>query len=149
MSLITTIDQDIKAAMLARESQKLTALRAIKAALLLARTEKGPAHEPDEAEEVRILQKLLKQRQEAAAIYTEQGREDLAANEHAEAAFISKYLPEQMSEEDVLKQLKEIVAKSNATEMKDMGKVMGIASKVFAGKADNKMVSDLLRTLLS
>ncbi len=150
MSLEITINDDIKQAMLARNQRKLDALRAIKAALLLEKTgaEVGGAEIP-EAVELKLLQKLVKQRKESTIIYREQGRDDLAEDEEYQTSIISKYLPEQMSEKEVQHILKQIVEQSGASSMKDMGKVMGIASKQLAGKADNKTVSGIVKQLLS
>ncbi|MCB0429258.1 MAG: GatB/YqeY domain-containing protein [Flavobacteriales bacterium] len=149
MSLTEDIDRDIKAAMLAREQDKLTALRAVKAALLLARTEKGSGHELQADDEARILQKLIKQRQESADIYVQQNRGDLAEKEKFEANVIAAYLPEQLSEEEISAKVQEIITKTGANGMKDMGKVMGMASRELAGKADNKIVAAVVKQLLS
>jgi len=149
MSLEKLINDDIKAAMLARDKQKLEALRAVKAAILLAKTDKGGASEVEEDIEMKILQKLVKQRRESAEIYKQQGRAALAEEEIFQLAIIEKYLPAQMSEEDVKKIIKEIIAETGAASIKDMGRVMGLATKKLAGKADNKLISGLVKELLN
>lgn len=149
MSLTETINQDIKQAMLAKEAKKLDALRAIKSALLLAKTDKKIAGgEIPESVEMAILKKLVKQRNESAEIYREKNRIELAEEEEFQAEVISKYLPEQMSEEEITVVIKEIIAQTGASTMKDMGKVMGMATKKLAGKADNKVVSGIVKRLL-
>ena len=149
MELEDKINADIKQAMIARESQKLEALRAIKAALLLAKTSKeaGGSDLPEEAG-LKLLQKLIKQRQESADIYRQNGRTDLADQELFQAGIIEHYLPKQLSDEEIRQGLMRIIGETGASGPKDMGKVMGIASKEFAGKADNKIVADLVRKLL-
>jgi uncharacterized protein YqeY len=146
MSLIDKVNNDIKAAMLSRESEKLDAIRSIKAALLLAQTSGEPV---TETTEIKLLQKLLKQRKEAAEIYTAQNRNDLATPELFQAEIIQQYLPPPVSEEEIKKIIKSIIEKTGASSIKDMGKVMGLASKELAGKADNKAVSELVRLLLT
>ena len=150
MSLEITINDDIKKAMLARDKHKLNALRAIKAALLLEKTgtEVGGAEIP-ESIELKLLQKLVKQRKESSILYKEQNRLDLAEDEDFQAAIIEEYLPEQLSSEDIHQIVKKIVDETGASSMKDMGKVMGIATKQLAGKADNKTVSGIIKQLLS
>lgn len=149
MSLVEKIDKDIKQAMLAREKDKLEALRAVKNALLVQRTEKGVSGEIDEQTEVKLLTKLVKQRKETAEIYSQNGKDDQAALELAQAKFIEVYLPEQMSEEEVTRRIQSIIEETAAQSMKDMGKVMGKASRELAGKADNKMISNIVKQLLS
>lgn len=149
MSLLEKIDQDVKKAMLAKEKEKLEALRAVKSALLLQKTEKGGGNTIDEDAEIKILKRLVKQRKEAAELYVQQNRKDLAEVEETQAEIINSYLPEQLSEEDIRKVVKELIEKLGASSMKDMGKVMGAASKELAGKADNKLVSDIVKDLLS
>lgn len=142
------IQQDIKAAMLAKDSVALASVRGIKAAILLAKTAEGG--EPvDDAEIVKIIQKLVKQRKESAEIYAQQNRPELAENELAEAAVMEKYLPKQLSEAEVEEALKGIIAQVGATSMADMGKVMGTATKALAGQADGKLISALVRKLLA
>lgn len=150
MSLEITINNDIKQAMLARDKRKLEALRAIKAALLLEKTGAGIGDtEIPESVELKLLQKLVKQRKESSILYKEQGRNDLVEDEDYQAAIIEKYLPEQMSTEEVQQIIKKIVEDTGASSMKEMGKVMGMASKQLAGKADNKTVSSIVKELLS
>ena len=147
MTLETQIMADIKQAMLARDSKKLEALRAVKAQLLLEKI-KGSSDEISEATELAILQKLVKQRKESAAIYIENGRQELADEELFQASVIEVYLPKPISEEELTEIIKGIIAQTGAASMKDMGKVMGIATKQVAGKADNAKISQIVRTLL-
>lgn len=149
MSLLEKIDQDIKKAMLAREKEKLESLRAVKSALLLLRTEKGASGDISDDAEIKILQRLVKQRKEAADLYVQQGRQDLADIEIFQSGIIETYLPEQLSESEVRNLIQNIIAQTGAKDMKDMGKVMGMATKELAGKADNKVVSALVKELLS
>ncbi len=149
MSLEEKINQDIKDAMRAKEKEKLEAIRAIKAAILLAKTQKSASDEMSEDEEMKTLQKLVKQRKDSAQIYKEQNREDLADKELFEASIIEKYLPEQMSDEELSKVIQSIVDQVGAKSMADMGKVMGMASKQLAGKADGKAIADKVKTILS
>jgi len=144
----TTIDQEIKQAMLAKDQAKLRGLRAIKAALLLAKTEKGHAEEISEDAEMKILQKLVKQRKESATIYKEQGREDLYTVEQEEIDVISQFLPQQLAQADIEKVIARIISESGATSIKEMGKVMGLANKELAGKADGKLIGELVKTQL-
>lgn len=148
MSLADRINDDIKKAMLAREKQKLESLRAIKAALLLAKTEKGAAEVMSEEAEIKLLQKLVKQREEAAEIYKQSGRDDLYQNEVAEAGYISTYLPAALDERTIEAELRAIIAQTGASSAADFGKVMGMAAKKFAGRADNKLVSQKIKELL-
>ncbi len=148
MSLEQKINDDIKAAMLAREKEKLEALRAIKSAVLLAKTEKAGAN-LDEESEIRMLQKMVKQRKEAAEIYHSQNREDMAEVELFQAKIIEAYLPAQLSEAEVAEALKSIIAETGATSPKDMGKVMGLANQRLAGKADGKLIAATVKQLLS
>ncbi len=149
MTLEERINEDIKAAMLAREKEKLNALRAIKSAILLAKTSKGAADTMSEEAEIKLLKQLVKQRQDSAAIYKEQNRDDLYQEEKAQLDVIAAYLPQMMSEEEIEATLKQIIADNGFAGMKDMGKVMGMATKTFAGKADNKTVSDIVKRLLA
>ena len=149
MSLINQIDQDIKQAMLAKEADRLRGLRAVKAALLLARTEKGAGEELDKDTEIKVLQKLIKQRKESAEIYKAQNREDLYDIEMQEMQVIEPYLPKQMSAEEIEAYLKELISRVGATSVKDMGKVMGTANKELAGKADGRTISEGVKRLLS
>jgi uncharacterized protein YqeY len=149
MSLEVLINQDIKASMIAKDKRKLAALRAVKAELLLIKTGGDTNSEeiPEELE-LKTLQKLVKQRKESANTFSEQGRADLAEEEAYQASIIEAYLPEQLSEEEITEAIKEIIAKTGASSMKDMGKVMGMASKQFQGKADNKTISTIVKSLL-
>lgn len=147
MSMEQQIQQDIKAAMLAKEKTRLESLRAIKAAILLAKTADGSESIADEAV-VKIIQKLVKQRKETAEIYRQQNREELAVQELTEAAAMEVYLPKQLSEEELEAELKKIIAQVGATGPQDMGKVMGTATKSLAGKADGKAISALVKKLL-
>ncbi|MFC2107121.1 GatB/YqeY domain-containing protein [Bacteroidota bacterium] len=149
MSLTDKINSDIKAAMLAKESKKLEALRAVKAELLLAKTNKSNEGEISEDTEIKILQKLVKQRKESAELYRSQNRPELAEDEEFQYAVIEKYLPEQMGEDELKNIIQDIIKKVGAESMRDMGKVMGMASKELAGKADNKVVSGIVKELLS
>jgi uncharacterized protein len=148
MRLLNQIDQEIKKAMLAKEKDKLVALRAIKSALLLAKTEKGSSELSEEAE-TKLLQKLVKQRKESAEIYQQQGRNDLAEKELDEAKIIENYLPAQMSDEELTHSIKVIIDEVGASTMADMGKIMGIATKKLAGKAEGKAIADKVKSLLS
>jgi uncharacterized protein YqeY len=149
MELENRINADIKQAMIAKESRKLEALRAVKAALLLAKTSKeATGGELPEEAGLKLLQKLVKQRQESADIYKSNGRNDLADQELFQAGIIENYLPKQLSEDDIREGLLRIIKETGASSVKDMGKVMGLASKEFAGKADNKIVADLVKKLL-
>jgi len=148
MSLIVKIDQDIKTAMLAREKEKLEAIRAVKGALLLAKTEKADVEITADME-LKILQKLVKQRKESAEIFTTQNRNDLAEKELFEASVIEKYLPAQLSDEEITGIITKVIAQVGAKTIADMGKVMGLASKELAGKADNKIVAEKIKKLLS
>lgn len=149
MSLVDQINGDIKKAMLAREKEKLEALRAVKSALLLAGTEKGADGTVSAEAELKVLQKLVKQRKDAATIYTEQNRDDLAQPEIFQAEVISAYLPEQMGEEEVKAIIQQIIERTGASSPTDMGKVMGPAMGQLQGKADGKMISSLVKELLS
>lgn len=149
MKLEERINADIKSAMLAKEKEKLEALRAIKAAVLLLKTDKNFTGEIAEKDEIATLQRLVKQRKEAALMYKEQNREDLYNDEIFQVGIIEKYLPEQMSEDDIRIGLEKIIKETGASSAKDMGKVMGAAQKEFAGKADNKIVSQIVKELLS
>jgi uncharacterized protein YqeY len=148
MSLITQIDQDIKLAMLAKQADRLQGLRAIKSALLLAKTEKGAAEEITPEAEIKVLQKLVKQRKESADIYKTQGRDDLYRVEMAEMAVIEPYLPQQMSRFEIEGFIQELIGRIGATSIQDMGRVMGIANKELAGQADGKTISEVVKQLL-
>jgi uncharacterized protein len=149
MTLADQVNNDLKAAMLARNEAALRALRAVKSAILLAKTEKTANAELGAEDEMKLLQKLVKQRKESVDIYNAQGRADLAATEMEEIAVIEKYLPQQLSEEQIRNELKGIIESVGATSQADLGKVMAVASKHFAGRADNKLVSASIRALLA
>jgi len=144
-----TIDQEIKTAMLAKDSAKLRGLRAIKAALLLAKTEKGSTEEITEETELKILQKLIKQRRESADIYRSQNREDLYQVEEEEINVINQFLPQQLDRAEVAVIIEDVIKQSGATSVKDMGKVMGLANKALAGKADGKLIAELVKEKLA
>lgn len=149
MSLQERIMTEMKAAMRAKDTVKLEALRAIKGGILLAQTESAGKNEISEDEELKLLQKLVKQRKDSAAIYKEQDREDLAQPELDQAAVIEEFLPEQLSEAEIEAKVEAIIAETGAEGMKDMGKVMGLASQQLAGKADGKTISMIVKKKLS
>jgi len=148
MSLQNEIMTALKEAMKSKDKVALEALRAIKSALLLAQTS-GSDKRINEEEELKILQRLVKQRKDSAAIYVEQGRQDLADPEIAQVKIIEQFLPEQMSAEALEKVITEIIQQTDASTMKDMGRVMGMASKQLAGKADGKAISTVVKKLLA
>ncbi len=148
MGLQQQVMEEIKAAMKAKDTVTLESLRAIKSALLLAQTEKGAGGELSEADEVKLVQKLVKQRKDSAANYNEQGREDLAAPELAQAEVIARFLPEQLTEEEIEKVVVQTIDALGASGMKDMGKVMGMVTKELAGQADGKTISTIVRSKL-
>jgi hypothetical protein len=148
MTLQSKIMDDLKTAMKAKDKVSLRSLRAIKAAILLAQTD-GTGTEIDEEKEIQIVQKLIKQRQDSLKIYNDQNRPDLAEVEVEEIDVLQKYLPEQLSEDELKAAIQAIIDKSGANSMKDMGKVMGMASSEFQGKADNRMVATLVKQLLA
>lgn len=143
------IDQDIKAAMLAKDEIRLRSLRAIKAALLVAKTEKGASDVLTEDAEVKVLQKLVKQRRESADIYKSQNRADLYQIEADEMGVIETYLPKQLDRNAVIAKVQEIIAAHGASGIKEMGKVIGLANKQLAGQADGKTISEVVKELLS
>ncbi|HWW40989.1 GatB/YqeY domain-containing protein [Pedobacter sp.] len=144
-----TIDQEIKKAMLAKDQAQLRGLRAIKAALLLAKTEKGSAEEITEDTEIKILQKLIKQRKESSDIYKQQGRADLAQVEDEEIDVIGQFLPKQLEKAEVEEIISKIIVAAEASSMKDMGKVIGLANKELAGKADGKLIAEIVKSQLA
>lgn len=148
MSLENKIMADLKTAMKAKDQAALRSIRAIKAAILLQKTD-GTGKKLDESGEIKLIQKLVKQRQDSLDIYEKQGREDLAKTEREEIEVLKKYLPEQISEEKLREIIAEIIRESGASSMKDMGKVMGIASKKLAGKADGKTIAAVVKAELS
>ncbi len=149
MALFDQISEDIKKAMLAKEKVRLEALRGVKKEFLEAKTAKGSNGDLTDEAAVKILQKMVKQRKDSAQIYIDQNRPELAENELAEVAVIEAYLPKQMSDEELAAAVKEIIAEVGATSAKDMGKVMGVASKKLAGKAEGRAISDKVKTLLN
>lgn len=149
MDLFEKVSGDIKAAMLAKEKVRLETLRGIKKEFLEAKTAKGANGELTDDAAMKILAKMAKQRRETAEIYAQQNRPELAENELAEAAVIEEYLPKPLTEDELVAALKEIIAQTGATSAKEMGKVMGVASKALAGKADGKVISAKVRELLS
>ncbi len=149
MSLEQNINGAIKTAMLAKAEAELRALRAIKAAVLVAKTAEGAPAELSEADEMKLLQKLAKQRKDSLDIFRQQNREDLAKKEEEELAVIERYLPKQMDEAELRTALQGIIASTGASSPADMGKVMGAATKQLAGKADGKMISALVKELLT
>ncbi len=149
MSLKQTIDSDIKQAMLAKNKEELEALRSIKSQILLAETEKGGSGEIGQDVEMKLLTKAAKQRKESADIFQKEGREDLAKRELFQLDVINRYLPKQLTENEITEELKKIIATVGAKGPQDMGKVMGTATKALAGKADGKLVSELVKKLLA
>lgn len=149
MELEKTIQADMVAAMKAKETVRLASLRAIKAAIMLAKTAEGSTGEIDDAGIVKLIQKLVKQRKESAQQYNDAGRPELAENELAEAAAMEVYLPKQLSEAEVEDQLKTIIAEVGASKPSDMGKVMGVATKRLAGLAEGRLISTLVKKLLA
>lgn len=148
MSLENTINEDLKTAMKAKDQVALRGIRAIKSAILLFNTS-GAAEGMDSEKEIALLQKLVKQRQDSLDIFEKQGREDLAVIEREEIEVIMRYLPKQLSEDELKVAIQDIMSRLGATSMKDMGRVMGEASKEFAGKADGKTISMVVKALLS
>ncbi len=149
MELEKQIQADMVAAMKAKETMRLVSLRAIKAAIMLAKTAEGATGEVDDAAIVKIIQKLVKQRKESAQQYNDAGRPELAENELAEASAMEVYLPKQLSEAEVEEQLKAIIAEVGASKPSDMGKVMGVATKKLAGLAEGRVISTLVKKLLA
>ncbi|MBA4850716.1 GatB/YqeY domain-containing protein [Emticicia sp. BO119] len=149
MALKTEIDAQIKAAMLARDSVRLTALRDIKKVILLEETKEGKTGDLTPDEELKLLTKAAKQRRESADIYRTQNRPDLLDKELAELAIIEEFLPKQLSEDELKAKLQEIIARVGASDPSDMGKVMGVASKELAGLADGKAISATVKSLLA
>ena len=149
MALEQQIQKDIMAAMKAHDYERTNAVRAIKSAILLAKTAEGGKKELEDADIIKLIQKLIKQRKEAAEQYVAAGRQELADNELAEAAAMEKYLPKQLSVEEVKAKVAEIIAQVGATSIKDMGKVMGAANKALAGQSDGRTISTVVKELLS
>jgi len=149
MSLKQQIDNDIKKAMLAKNKEELEAMRAIKSLILLAETDKGSTGDISTDTENKLLQKAVKQRKESAEIFQQQGRHDLADKENFQLEVISRYLPKQLSEDQIAIELKKIIQQVGAKGPQDMGKVMGAATKALSGQADGKQISDLVKKLLN
>ena len=147
-NLANSISEGIKDAMRAKDRDRLSALRDIKSKIMLEATKQGAGDSVDDAATMSILSKLLKQRKETAALYHEQGRADLAAEEEAQAAVIQEFLPAALTEEEIKARVTDIIAQTEATSMADMGKVMGLASKAMAGQADGKVISQFVRAAL-
>ena len=149
MGLKQQIDGDIKKAMLAKNKEELEALRAIKSLILLAETDKGSTGDISAETENKLLQKAVKQRKESAEIFQQQGRQELADRENFQLDIISRYLPKQLTEDEIINSLKNIIQQVGAKGPQDMGKVMGTATKTLSGQADGKMISDLVKKLLN
>jgi uncharacterized protein YqeY len=148
MTLEQQIQEDIKAAMKAQDAVAMAAVRAVKNEILLFKTAEGGSKEVTDADVLKMIQKLIKQRKETAQVYVDNGRQELADNELAEAAVMERYLPKQLSPEELEAQVREIVAEVGATSIRDMGKVMGVASKRLAGVADGRAISAAVKALL-
>lgn len=149
MALEETINNDIKAAMMAKDEARLRAVRAIKSEIIKAKTEKGANGMVSPEKEVQLLQKMVKQRKDSIAEFEKANRADLIAKEQEEVSVIEKYLPAMMSEDEIREVVKAAIASTGATSQKEMGKVMGVVSKQLAGKADNKLVAETVKSLLS
>lgn len=149
MNLFDKVSEDIRKAMLARERVRLEALRGAKKEFLEAKTAKGAGGELTDEKAVAIITKMVKQRKESAKIYTDNGRPELAENELAEARVLEEYLPEQLSAEALEAELRKIIEQVGATSMKEMGKVMGVASKALAGRADGRAINQKVKELLN
>ena len=149
MDLFDRISEDIKKAMLARDAQRLEALRGIKKEFLEAKTAKGSDGTLPDAKATQILAKMIKQRKESATIYTEQNRPELAETELAQASIIEEYMPKQLADEELTAALREIITRVGATSAKEMGKVMGVASRELAGKAEGRAISAKVKELLA
>lgn len=149
MSLEQNVMTDLKAAMLAKDEKSLRSLRAIKSAIIIAKTAEGASGEINEEDEIKLLQKLVKQRKDSLEIYEKQNREDLAQKEREEIAVIEKFLPKQLSKEELKEVLRKIIVETGASSPADMGKVMGTANKQLSGKADGKTISGIVKELLA
>ena len=149
MSLLKNLTDELKAAMRAKDTLKLDALRAIKSGVLLAKTASAGTADLSEEEEIKLLQKLVKQRKDSALIFREQNRNDLATPEESQAEVIARFLPEQMNAEAIERIIDEIIAKTGAKGMKDMGRVMAMSIKEMAGKADGKTISTIVKQRLN
>ena len=149
MGILANLTDEIKTAMRAKDSLKLEALRAIKSAVMLEQTSAGGSDTLSDEQEIKLVQKLVKQRKDSAQIFRDQNRPDLAEPEEAQAEVIAQFLPEQLSEEEITAIIQAIIEKTGAVGMKDMGKVMGMASKEMAGKADGKTISTIVKAQLN
>jgi uncharacterized protein YqeY len=149
MSLITKIDSEIKAAMLSKNDARLRGLRAIKAALLLAKSEKGAGDELTEEAELKAVQKQIKQRKDSIEIYKQQNRADLAKIEEEELQVMEEFMPKQLSTEELRAEIEQLVSSLGVTDSKEMGKVIGAANKALQGKADGKSIADMVKTVLN
>ena len=149
MNLYEIIDQEIKKAMMAKDKVRLEVLRSAKTAFMESTTAKGASHDLTEEQSITILQRMVKQRKDSAAIYEEQNRSDLAEQELKEVEVLQSYLPEQLTQDELDKAVGEIIEKTNASSLKDMGKVMGMATKSLAGKAQGRAIADTVKKLLS
>ena len=149
MGIWEKINQDLKQAMKEKDKFRLEAIRAIKSQILLLKTKKGANNSIDEADILKVIQKMLKQRKESAQLYKDKGREDLAHEELMQAKYIEQYLPQQMSEEELKTELKKIIEELGAQTMREIGKVMAVATKQFAGRADNRKISQIVKQLLT
>jgi len=149
MSLEQKVMADLKTAMLAKDEKSLRALRAIKAAIIIAKTSEGAGGEIKEGDEIKLLQKLVKQRKDSFEIYEKQNRADLAVKEKEEIEVIEKFLPKQMNEEELKEVIRKIITETGASSSADMGKVMGMANKQLAGKADGKTIAGIVKGLLN
>ena len=149
MEVLGNLSEEMKNAMKAKDSLKLESLRAIKSAVLLAKTSSSGGTELTDEDLIKLLQRLVKQRKDSADIFYKQGRDDLAKTEEAQSAIIASFLPEQLSKEEVFKIVEDIILKTEAEGMKDMGKVMGLATKQLGGKAEGKLIATLVKQLLS
>lgn len=149
MSLYKTIDQEIKKAMMAKDKVQLETLRSVKTAFMESITAKGASGELTEEQSVAILQRMVKQRKDSAAIYEEQNREELAQQELKEVEVLQSYLPEQLTQDELEKAIGDIIEQAGATSLKDMGKVMGAATKALAGKAEGRAIADTVKKMLS
>lgn len=149
MTLVEQVAEDLKKAMLNKDKEKLEALRALKTGFILAKSEKGSDYVLTTEEELKVVQKLIKQRRDSAAEYTTQNRPELAEKETTEANVLSVYMPQQLSSEELTAEIKAIIAELGASSIKEMGKVIGAASKKLAGKTDGKAISDKVKELLA
>ena len=149
MSLKSTIESEIKQAMLNKDKDRLRALRAIKSQILLAETEKGGSGELTEETEMKLLTKAAKQRRDSIEVFEKEGRDDLSETEKSELAVIESFLPKQLTEEEVEEEVKQVIQESGASGPQDMGKVMGLSTKKLAGRADGKMISAIAKKLLT